>query len=430
MRKSRPAPRLAAFSSSLNGLAIVTSQPTSRGTEARDLAAFACHGPQSRGRAPNPIRAGGLSLGGRTPFQRDRDRILHSAAFRKLKHKTQVFVYHEGDYFRTRMTHSIEVAQIARSMARALKLNDDLAEAVALAHDLGHTPFGHAGEEALGRSMQDFGGFDHNEQTLRVLTSLEHRYADFDGLNLTWETLEGVVKHNGPLDASDPVRPAVAALDTAINLELSHFPSAEAQLANQADDIAYLSHDFDDALRAGLFGIDALHRPAAGRTHIAGHRGTRHGKLPVQRLTHEMVRRLISVFVEDLLAQTTANLRDLDAGSADEICRAGRPMAAFSPQMARDLETIRSFLFTNMWRHYKVNRMTSKAKRVVTDLFDLFMSETNTLPHEWQCRDAGGIETLPATDRARVIADYIASMTDRYAILEHERLFEPGPILR
>ena len=431
MRKSRPAPRLDAFSSSLNGLAIVTSQPTSRGTEARDLAAFACHGPQSRGRAhaEPESEAGGLSLGGRTPFQRDRDRILHSAAFRKLKHKTQVFVYHEGDYFRTRMTHSIEVAQIARSMARALKLNDDLAEAVALAHDLGHTPFGHAGEEALGRSMQDFGGFDHNEQTLRVLTSLEHRYADFDGINLTWETLEGVVKHNGPLDASDPVRPAVAALDAAINLELSHFPSAEAQLANQADDIAYLSHDFDDALRAGLFGIDALiDLPQVGP--ILQGIEARHGKLPVQRLTHEMVRRLISVFVEDLLAQTTANLRDLDAGSADEIRRAGRPMAAFSPQMAGDLETIRSFLFTNMWRHYKVNRMTSKAKRVVTDLFDLFMSETNTLPHEWQCRDAGGIETLPATDRARVIADYIASMTDRYAILEHERLFEPGPILR
>jgi dGTPase len=314
-------------------------------------------------------------------------------------------------------------------MARALKLNDDLAEAVALAHDLGHTPFGHAGEEALGRSMQEFGGFDHNEQTLRVLTSLEHRYADFDGLNLTWETLEGVVKHNGPLEGPDAVRPAVAALDKSIDLELAHFASAEAQLANLADDIAYLSHDFDDALRAGLFGIDSLvDLPQVGSI-LKGIAG-RHGDLPVQRLTHEMVRRLISVFVEDLLEQTAANLKDLDAGSVDDIRRAGRPVAAFSPQMAKDLETIRSFLFTNMWRHYKVNRMTSKAKRVVTDLFDLFMSETNTLPHEWQRSEAGAIETLSATARARVIADYIASMTDRYAILEHERLFEPGPILR
>ena len=395
------------------------------------MAVFACHGPQSRGRAhaEPDTDAGAPSLGVRTPFQRDRDRILHSAAFRKLKHKTQVFVYHEGDYFRTRMTHSIEVAQIARSMARSLKLNDDLAEAVALAHDLGHTPFGHAGEDALGRAMREFGGFDHNEQTVRVVTSLEHRYADFDGLNLTWETLEGVVKHNGPVDGADAVRPAIAALDQAISLELRHFPSAEAQLANLADDIAYLSHDFDDALRAGLFGIDMLvDLPQVGP--ILQGITARHRNLSVQRLTHEMVRRLISVFVEDLLKQTASNLHDLNAASVDDIRQAGRPMAAFSPEMAQDLETIRSFLFTNMWRHYKVNRMTSKAKRVVTELFDLFMSETNTLPHEWQCRDAGGIEALPATDRARVIADYIASMTDRYAILEHERLFEPGPILR
>ena len=304
------------------------------------------------------------------------------------------------------MTHSIEVAQIARSMARALKLNDDLAEAVALAHDLGHTPFGHAGEEALGRSMQEFGGFDHNEQTLRVLTSLEHRYADFDGLNLTWETLEGVVKHNGPLEGPDAVRPAVAALHDTIDLELAHFASAEAQLANLADDIAYLSHDFDDALRAGLFGIDSLvDLPQVGPIlkDIAG----RHGDLPVQRLTHEMVRRLISVFVEDLLEQTAANLKDLDAGSVDDIRRAAGRWPLSVRRWQRTLDN-RSFLFTNMWRHYKVNRATSKAKRVVTDLFDLFMSETNTLPHEWQQSEAGAIEDLSATARARVIADYIA----------------------
>ena len=411
---------------------LVSSKPISDGLETRELATFACHGPLSRGRAyaeASSTEGEVPSLGVRTPFQRDRDRILHSAAFRKLKHKTQVFVYHEGDYFRTRMTHSIEVAQIARSMARALRLNDDLAEAVALAHDLGHTPFGHAGEEALRRSMEGFGGFDHNEQTLRVVTSLEHRYAEFDGLNLTWETLEGVVKHNGPLDRDEAVRPAIKALDAMLDLELSLFPSAEAQLANLADDIAYLSHDFDDALRAGLFDIEAItDLPQVGP--ILRDISKRHGNLAPQRLTHEMVRRLISVFVEDLLSQTAAHLDDLNATSVEDIRRAGKPVAAFSPQMARDLETIREFLFTNMWRHYKVNRMTSKAKRVVTDLFDLFISETNTLPDDWQCRDLGGIDGLPAADRARVIADYIASMTDRYAILEHERLFEPGPILR
>ena len=234
--------------------------------ETRDLAAYACHGPQSRGRQHDETRErgdGGKSgampdkladtLAGRTPFQRDRDRILHSGAFRRLKHKTQVFVYHEGDYFRTRMTHSIEVAQIARSMARALRLNDDLAEAVALAHDLGHTPFGHAGEDALQAAMQDFGGFDHNEQTVRVVTALEQRYAAFDGLNLTWETLEGVVKHNGPIGDRLTVRSAIAALDASMQLELGTHCSAEAQLANLSDDIAYLSHDFDDALELVQF---------------------------------------------------------------------------------------------------------------------------------------------------------------------------------
>ena len=397
--------------------------------ESRDLAAYASHGPTSRGRhhdeGGNDNGPGGLA--GRTPFQRDRDRILHSGAFRRLKHKTQVFVYHEGDYFRTRMTHSIEVAQIARSMARALRLNDDLAEAVALAHDLGHTPFGHAGEDALQAAMRDFGGFDHNEQTVRVLTGLEQRYASFNGLNLTWETLEGVVKHNGPITSD--VRPAIAALDDAVDLKLGIYASAEAQLANLADDIAYLSHDFDDALRAGLFGFDAiaeLPQVSAILAHIAD----TYGELSPSRLTHELVRRLISVFVGDLLAQTTANLDALGAGSADDIRNAGKAVMAFSPGMAADLETIRGFLFTNMWRHYQVNRMTSKARRVVTELFELFMSETNTLPTEWQAHEGQPIAGMDEMSRARVIADYIASMTDRYAMLEYQRLFEPGPILR
>ena len=410
----------------------MSSDKTSTGYETRDLAPYASHGPASRGRvhAEFDVGTGALAdLAARTPFQRDRDRILHSGAFRKLKHKTQVFVYHEGDYFRTRMTHSIEVAQIARSMARALQLNDDLAEAVSLAHDLGHTPFGHAGEDALRRAMQEHGGFDHNEQTVRVVTALEHRYAGFDGLNLTWETLEGVVKHNGPLGDRDDIRPAIRDLDSHLDLDLGNHPSAEAQLANLADDIAYLSHDFDDALRAGLFDIEAI-RELPQVDGILAEIETKHGTLPISRLTHELVRRLISVFVQDLLGQSLQNITGLSASSADDIRQAGYPVIAFSTQMAADLETIRGFLFTNMWRHYKVNRMTSKAKRVVTDLFNLFMSETNTLPDEWQSRGGIGIDAMPKDARARIIADYIASMTDRYAILEHERLFEPGPILR
>ena len=405
---------------------------TSTHSELRDLVPYASHGPTSRGRIhAEPDEGDGPPEGqvARTPFQRDRDRILHSGAFRKLKHKTQVFVYHEGDYFRTRMTHSIEVGQIARSMARALQLNDDLAEAVSLAHDLGHTPFGHAGEDALGRVMQSYGGFDHNEQTVRVLTSLEHRYAGFDGLNLTWETLEGVVKHNGPMGDGDDIRPAILDLDSQIDLDLDHYPSAEAQLANLADDIAYLSHDFDDAIRAGLFDIDAI-RDLPQVDKVLRAIEAKHGKLPLSRLSHELVRRLISVFVQDLLRQSSQNIEDVSASSADDIRQAGYAVIAFSADMAADLETIRGFLFTNMWRHYKVNRMTSKAKRVVTELFNLFMSETNTLPNDWQSVGETGIDGLPESARARVIADYIASMTDRYAILEHERLFEPGPILR
>ena len=399
--------------------------------ESRELAAYACHGPHSRGRL-HAEEAGTDHTGqlvARTPFQRDRDRILHSSAFRKLKHKTQVFVYHEGDYFRTRMTHSIEVAQIARSMARALRLNDDLAEAVALAHDLGHTPFGHAGEDALRSRMADFGGFDHNEQTVRVLTSLEQRYAGFDGLNLTWETLEGVCKHNGPIAGDARPRPAIAEIDAVFDMRLADYPSAEAQLANLADDIAYLSHDFDDALRADLFTIsDIAELPQVGDI-LATIAGT-YGELPTERLTHELIRRLISVFVGDLLAQSSTSLGEIKAVSPDDIRTAGRAVIGFSSHMADDLETIRDFLFSNMWRHYKVNRMTSKAKRVVTDLFDLFMSETNTLPTGWQARDGIAIDDLMPANRARVIADYIASMTDRYAMLEHQRLFEPGPILR
>ena len=402
-------------------------------TEDRALACYACQAPQSRGRlfdeGDSAPLASQKSWGARTAYQRDRDRVLHSGAFRRLKHKTQVFVYHEGDYFRTRLTHSLEVAQIARSMSRSLRLNDDLAEAVALAHDLGHTPFGHAGEDALDRLMQPFGGFDHNEQTVRVLTNLERRYASFNGLNLTWETMEGVIKHNGPLAKNDNIPDSFRQLDADMSLDLTSFPSAEAQLANLSDDIAYLSHDFDDALRADLFRLKTIRDlPQVGEA--LRDIESQHGQLDMTRTTHELVRRLISVFVEDLLATSSKNLADTGAQHSDDIRSANGAVIAFSEPMARDLEILREFLFTNMWRHYKVNRMTSKAKRVVTDLFNLFMSEPNTLPTEWQETDQGALASQKEDFIARIIADYIASMTDRYAILEHERLFDLGPILR
>jgi|TARA_E500000075_G_scaffold38340_1_gene34445 dGTPase len=394
-------------------------------TEQRDLAAYASHGPQSRGRLL--AEDDGRETTSRSPYQRDRDRIIHSGAFRRLKHKTQVFVYHEGDYFRTRLTHSLEVAQIARSMARALRLNDDLAEAVALAHDLGHTPFGHAGEDALNRAMQDFGGFDHNEQTIRVLTHLEQRYAGFNGLNLSWETIEGVVKHNGPV--SDKPRQQIALIDAEFDLALQDHASAEAQLANLADDIAYLSHDFDDGLRAGLFGLDDISDLPQVCTALADIK-QRYGVIDLGRTTHELVRRLISVFVEDVLTVTAQNFAAEKPSRADDIRKMGRPLVAFSAPMADDLGCLREFLFQHMWRHYKVNRMTSKAKRVVTELFDLFMSETNILPHDWQVSNGTPLAALPPDKRARIIADYIASMTDRYAIIEHQRLFDLAPVFK
>ena len=396
-------------------------------SEYRSLASFACHGPASRGRLHDEEEY--QSPTSRTPFQRDRDRIIHSGAFRRLKHKTQVFVYHEGDYFRTRLTHSLEVAQIARSMSRALGLNDDLAEAVALAHDLGHTPFGHAGEEALDKLMRDHGGFDHNEQTVRVLTKLEQRYASFNGLNLSWETLEGVVKHNGAIEDRDKIRPAIKEIDEKFDLKLKHHSSAEAQLANLADDIAYLSHDFDDALRAKLFNINDIRLlPQVGEA--LADIEARHGTLDLGRITHELVRRLISVFVEDMLKVSYTNIASLGAMHPDDIRHHKTPVIGFSAAMAANLETLRDFLFSNMWRHYKVNRMTSKAKRVVTDLFDLFMAEPNTLPSDWQFFDKQALSDMTKADRGRIITDYIASMTDRYAIIEHERLFDLGPILR
>ena len=358
----------------------------------------------------------------RTEFQRDRDRIIHSVAFRRLKHKTQVFLYHEGDYYRTRLTHSLEVAQIARTMARALGLNEDIAEAVALAHDLGHPPFGHAGETALNEVMADYGGFDHNEQSVRVLTILEERYAGFNGLNLTFETIDGVIKHNGPM--TDEVRPTIAALDNDWGLDLALWPSLEAQLANLSDDIAYMSHDFDDALRAGLITIDQIDElPVVEAVLREIH--NQHCNLNMGRLTHELTRRLISYFVQDALVNTTSRLADVNPETAEDIRTAGQALAGHSGQAAEDLAALRSFLMAFSWRHYKVNRMTSKSKKQLAALFGRLSSETNLMPTEWQDK----LKDKTRAEEARIITDYVASMTDRYALLEYERIFETGRIL-
>ena len=385
---------------------------------ARPLAHLASDPSKSRGRRrPEPESVT------RTAFQRDRDRIIHSTAFRRLQFKTQVFVFHEGDHFRTRLTHSLEVSQIARSICRILGLNEDLAEALALAHDLGHTPFGHAGEEALDAEMRPWGGFDHNAQTLRILTRLERRYADFDGLNLTWETLEGAVKHNGPLVG--PGKPALPAAITEYvaghDLELATYAGPEAQAAALADDIAYNNHDIDDGLRAGLFGIDdLLDVPLVGPVF----RAVREGRpdLEPQRVSHEAVRRLISAMVDDLIAETLRRAAQAKLASAEDVRSLQAPLIAFSAAMQEADSALKQFLKTHMYRHWRVNRMTSKARRVVAELFRLYVVEPEILPPEWGAQADG-----PRTPRtARRVADFIAGMTDRFALEEHRRLFEMG----
>jgi dGTPase len=357
----------------------------------------------------------------RSPFQRDRDRIIHSSAFRRLKHKTQVFVYHEGDHYRTRLTHSLEVAQIARTIARALGLDEDLAEALALAHDLGHTPFGHAGEEALNAEMAPYGGFSHNDQTLRILTRLEHGYAEFDGLNLTWEALEGTVKHNGPLlgaGIEKPVSPSVAEYDTKHPLALDTFPGPEAQIAALSDDIAYNNHDIDDGLRAGLFAVaDLAEVPLVGPVfdEVAGH----YSGLEESRLIHESIRRLIDRMVRDLVGETRRRLADSGVRSADAVRGLGQPIAAFSEAMGNHDRALKRFLHQRMYRHQRVNRMSSKARRVVRELFQVFLAEPERLPAEWRAQ-TGGSEA----ERARIVADYLAGMTDRFALDEHRRLVD------
>lgn len=393
-------------------------------------AVYACRSSRSRGRLvaepASPTRS---------EFQRDRDRIIHSTAFRRLKHKTQVFVSHEGDHFRTRLTHTIEVGQIARALARALGLDEDLAEALALAHDLGHTCFGHTGEDALDACMSGFGGFDHNAQTLRIVTRLERRYAGFDGLNLSWETLEGLVKHNGPLlgPGGEPVEryratgvpAAIVEYQARQDLWLDSYASAEAQAAALADDIAYNAHDIDDGLRAGLFDLADLGVvPFLGglREEIA----QLHPGLEPARATNELVRRVITRFVEDVLAESQRRIVALAPQDADSIRRAGAPVIAFSEPIATADREIKAFLYPNMYRHPRIRVIREQAAQVVRDLFARFMGEPATLPAEW----ARSCEGLDEARRARRIADYIAGMTDWYALDEHRRLFDATPALR
>jgi dGTPase len=386
------------------------------------LAPYACKPGSSRGRLhPEP------PTNTRTDFQRDRDRIIHSAAFRRLKHKTQVFVYHVGDYYRTRLTHSLEVSQIARSISRCLGLNEDLAEALALAHDLGHTPFGHTGEDALDAAMAAHGGFDHNAQTLKILTHLEQRYADFDGLNLTWETLEGVVKHNGPLMGPHAVRKRSAAIPAAIvefdrdfSLDLTTFASAEAQVAALADDIAYNNHDIDDGLRAGLLEItDFVGVPLVGP--VFEEVARLHPGLARDRVIHEAVRRLINAMVSDLIRESKARIEAACPSNADEIRALGHPVIAFSDGMTENDRALKAFLFTHMYRHETVNRMSDTGAKVVRELYELFLAAPEHLPDDWQraIDGPGGAET------ARTAGDYIAGMTDRYALRTYERLIGP-----
>ncbi len=357
----------------------------------------------------------------RSSFQRDRDRIIHASAFRRLKHKTQVFVEHEGDYYRTRLTHSIEVAQVARTIAGALGLNDELTEAVALAHDLGHTPFGHTGEDALHALMQPFGGFDHNAQAIKIVTSLERHYAEFDGLNLTWESLEGIAKHNGPVTGVLPH--ALADYNAQHDLELHTHASAEAQVAALSDDIAYNNHDLHDGLRAGLFCEDQIAQlPIVREAYEEVDR--LYPATDSYRRRHEALRRVFGVMVADVIETSQVQLAASGAQSAADIRHLGRPVIQFSPALWADLQEIRAFLFTNMYRAPSVMEKRAEVTQVVEDLFPLFLDDPDLLPRRW--RNDVAVAQHDRQQLARIVSDYIAGMTDRFALQEHGRLCGAG----
>jgi dGTPase len=391
---------------------------------------FACDPERSRGRLfqEPPSKT-------RSPFRRDCDRVIHSTAFRRLKYKTQVFVFHEGDHYRTRLTHSLEVAQIARALARQLGLDEDLTETLALAHDLGHPPFGHAGERALDACLQTHGGFDHNAQTLRVVTALEHRYPEFDGLNLTWEALEGIVKHNGPLaernglaagryrDRGIPV--GVSEYNGKYDLELWSFASLEAQIAAIADDIAYDAHDIDDGLRAGLFTVDDLKVMPLTAEMIA-EIDRHYPALDGARRGAELVRELISYLIGAVISEARRRLQAARPHSVDEVRNLGEVLIAFPPDVAQAEAEIKAFLKLRMYRHERVMRVMGEAEQILFDLFARYQKTPGDLPAEWLPPDGGDSET----ERARRIGNFIAGMTDRFALTEHQRLFDSTPDLR
>ena len=393
-------------------------------------APYACDPDRSRGRqfVEPPSKT-------RSPFRRDCDRVIHSTAFRRLKHKTQVFVFHEGDHYRTRLTHSLEVAQIARALARQLGLDEDITEALALAHDLGHPPFGHAGERALDACLKAHGGFDHNAQTLRVVTMLEHRYPNFDGLNLTWESLEGIVKHNGPLidasgaalghrrEAGIPV--GIAQFDAIYDLELASFASLEAQVAAIADDIAYDAHDIDDGLRAGLFAVDDL-KVMPLTAEMVADIDSRYPGLDQDRRGAELVRELISRLIGAVTSESGRRIAIVQPKSVDDVRHCGHQLIAFSPDIADAEAGIKAFLRQRMYRHPRVMRVMAEAEQIVLDLFARYQRVPGDLPPEW----LEGAEREGESVRARRIGNFIAGMTDRFALMEHQRLFDLTPELR
>jgi dGTPase len=384
------------------------------------------------GRAPGRLIAEPPSPT-RTEFQRDRDRIVHSTAFRRLAHKTQVFVYDEGDHFRTRLTHTIEVAQIARAIARALRLDDDLAEAVALGHDLGHTPFGHTGEDALDACMAGHGGFDHNSHALRIVTELERRYAEFDGLNLTQPTLAGLVKHNGPLldGAGAPreryrkrgVPAAILRYDRLQALDLSLHASLEAQAAAIADDIAYDAHDIDDGLRAGLFTLAEIRSGVSFIEDLLGEIEKLHPALEESRVIHELTRRVITRFIEDVISESRRRIEGANIGTPKAVASAGQTLVSYSSEIGAADRELKAFLFDHMYRHPSVQRVRDKADGIVRRLFEAYLTDPSAMPPTWAVKAGQG-------ERARAVADYIAGMTDRFAIHEHGRLFDGAPDLR
>ena len=378
----------------------------------KQLAGYAANEKLSRGR-----RFSETPPNNRTQYQRDRDRIVHSAAFRRLEYKTQVFVNHEGDMFRTRLTHTIEVAQIARSVARMLNLNEDLTEAISLAHDLGHTPFGHAGQDVLNNCMKDAGGFEHNMQSLRIIDKLEERYAEFDGLNLTFETREGILKHCSKKNAEN-----LGELGERFLKKMQ--PGLEAQVANVADEIAYNNHDVDDGLRAGLITIEQLGDVTLFAEQYEVVKSA-YPNLPIRRVTHEVIRRMINRQVTDVLDNSKKNMESNNIKTVDDVRNAGSQMIAFGEEMKKQNQELKHFLRVNLYQHYRVHRMTTKAEKVLRSLYEAFTDDNRLLPQAHYEKVSQASATLGQSAAARIVADYIAGMTDRYAIKEYERIYNP-----